>query len=101
MSKNENVFPILFNQFSSEVRFAFNSEKISRMLLNKASKHSLWVQAISKKSQIACKNNIIEIKIPFEDLNISENEFSFCIVDSTNELINDVYPQDILININL
>ncbi|MBQ8635217.1 hypothetical protein IJ425_03595 [bacterium] len=101
VNKNENVFPILYNQFSREVRFVFTNEKISRMFLNKASNHGLWVQTISKKSQIACKNNIIEMKIPFEDLEIENNELSFCIVDSTNELINDVYPQDILININL
>jgi len=35
-----------------------------------------------------------------EDLGAKEDELSFCIIDSTNELINEVYPQDVLIDIH-
>ena len=53
---------------------------------------------MSKKSKIAY-NDVIEAKIPFEDLEIKSGECSFCIIDSTNELINEIYPQDNMISL--
>ena len=54
---------------------------------------------LSKNSKIAYKD-VIEMKVPFEDLGFDEHNFSFCIIDSTNELINEVYPHDVMITIN-
>lgn len=98
VNKNENIPPILFNQFSRELRFVFDNKNISRMFLNKACANGLWSQIVSKKSQIAYRNNVIELKVPLKDLKIFNKEFSFCVIDSTNELINEVYPQDTLIS---
>ncbi|MBQ9149948.1 hypothetical protein IJX73_03355 [bacterium] len=98
VSKNENIYPILMNQFSREVRFVFDSNKISRLFFNKSCQYGLWSQMLSKKSKIAYKE-VIELKIPFEDLGVKKYGFSFCIIDSTNELINEVYPQDVVISI--
>ena len=100
VNKNDNsIYPILMNQFSREVRFVFDSNKISRLFFNKSCPYGLWSQMLSKTSKIAYKD-VIELKIPFEDLGITEKEFSFCIIDSTNELINEVYPQDVMIELN-
>lgn len=99
VSKNDNaIYPILINQFSREVRFVFDSNKISRLFFNKSCAYGLWSQMLSKNSKVAYKN-VIELKIPFSDLGLEEGELSFCIIDSTNELINEVYPQDVLINV--
>ena len=99
VSKNDNnIYPILMNQFSREVRFVFDSSKISRLFFNKSCPYGLWSQMISKKSKVAYKE-VIELKIPFEDLGILTDNISFCIIDSTNELINEVYPQDVLIDV--
>lgn len=98
VNKNENIPPILFNQFSRELRFVFDNRNISRMFLNNACANGLWSQIVSKKSQIAYKNNVIELKMPLNDLGIFNKQFSFCIIDSTNELINEVYPQDTMIS---
>ena len=98
VSKNENIYPILMNQFSREVRFVFDSNRISRLFFNKSCQYGLWSQMLSKKSKVAYKE-VIELKIPFEDLGVKNNGFSFCIIDSTNELINEVYPQDVVISI--
>lgn len=99
VSKNDNIYPILMNHFSREVRFVFDSNRISRLFFNKSCQFGLWSQMLSKKSKIAYKE-VIELKIPFEDLGMKYNELSFCIIDSTNELINEVYPQDVLISFN-
>ena len=58
----------------------------------------LWTQILSKDSKIAY-NEVIEMKIPFSDLGAIDREISFCIIDSTNELINEVYPQDVMIDV--
>ncbi len=97
VSKNDNFYPILMNQFSREVRFVFDSKRVSRIFFNKACPYGLWSQMLSKKSKIAY-NDVIDLKIPFEDLGVENLDFSFCIIDSTNELINEVYPQDVMIS---
>ena len=43
--------------------------------------------------------DIIELKIPLKDLDAFDCNLSFFIIDATNELINEVYPQDVLINL--
>ncbi len=102
VNKNENnVCPILKNQFSHELRFVFNSKYISRIFLNKAGEYNLWNQVSAKKSSIFYKD-VIELKISFEDLEIlpeNKKHLAFCILDVTNELINEVYPQDVLITV--
>ena len=98
VSKNDNVYPILMNQFTREVRFVFDSNRISRIFFNRAHQYGLWVQMLSKDSKIAY-NDVIEMKIPFSDLGVVDREISFCIIDSTNELINEVYPQDVMIDV--
>lgn len=99
VSKNDNIiYPILMNQFSREVRFVFDSNRISRLFFNRSCPYGLWSQMLSKKSKIAYKD-VIELKIPFEDLGVEQGNLSFFIIDSTNELINEVYPQDVLIDV--
>ena len=99
VSKNDNsIYPILMNQFSREVRFVFDSNKISRLFFNKSCPYGLWSQMLSKKSKVAYKD-VIELKIPFEDLDVKADSVYFFIIDSTNELINEVYPQDVLIDV--
>lgn len=99
VSKNENtIYPILMNQFSREVRFIFDSNRISRLFFNRSCPYGLWSQMLSKKSKVAYRS-VIELKIPFDDLGAEGGNLSFFIIDSTNELINEVYPQDVLIDV--
>ncbi len=100
VSKNDNIYPIIKNQFTREIRFVFDNKRISRIFFNKACAWGLWSQIVAKHSKIAYKN-VIELKIAFEDLEFVNKEFSFCIMDATNELINEVYPQDILVDLKV
>ena len=98
INKNDNIYPILKNQLSNEVRFVFDNQKVSRLYFNKAIGWGLWNQLLAKSSKIAYRD-VIELKISLEDLDISGGNFSFFIIDATNELINEVYPQDVMINL--
>lgn len=101
VNKNDSIYPIIKNKFSNELRFVFSDKEVSRIFLNKAQSWGLWGRMSSKKSEIKFKD-VIELKISFEDLGFDMNrtkEFAFCVLDATDELINEVYPQDVLINL--
>ena len=101
VSKNENViYPIIKNSFSHEIRFIIDNKRISKMFFNKACPWGLWSQVVSKNSKIAYKN-AVELKIPIADLGAKSGDLSFFIIDATNELINEVYPQDVLISLGV
>ena len=100
VNKDENFYPIIKKHFSNELRFVFDEKNISRIFLNKAISYGLWYQNTAKKSKIAYKD-VIELKIALEDLAFETKEFSFCVIDASNELINEVYPQDSMINIKI
>lgn len=101
VNKNENIYPIIRNKFSHELRFTFDAKSISRIFLNKALEFNLWSQIPSKNSNLVYKD-VIELKIAFSDLgfdSFSKKTLAFCIMDVTNELINEIYPQDVLITL--
>ena len=101
VNKNENIiYPIIKNGFSHEIRFVIDSKKVSRMFFNKAIGWGLWSQVLSKGSKIAYRD-VLEIKVPLKDLQAGNGNTSFIVVDATNELINEVYPQDVLINLGV
>lgn len=102
VNKNDNIHPVIKNNFSNELRIIFNQKEVSRIFLNQATKNNLWKKASPKKSFVNYKD-IIELKISFEDLNITPDtkDFDFCILDITDEIINEIYPQDVLINVKL
>jgi hypothetical protein len=101
VSKNENmIYPIIKNGFSHEIRFVIDNQKVSKIFFNKASQWGLWSQVISKDTKIVYKD-VVELKVPLKSLDISSGNLSFFIIDATNELINEVYPQDVLINLGV
>jgi len=101
VSKNENIiYPIIKNSFSHEIRFVIDNKKVSKIFFNKSCQWGLWSQVLSKGSKIAYRD-VVELKIPLKDLDAQNCGLSFCIIDATNELINEVYPQDILISLEV
>ena len=98
VSKNENsIYPIIKNHFSHEVRFTVDSKKVSRIYFNKSCPWGLWGQTVSRDAKLVYKG-IAELRIPFADLDFTKGSLSFFVIDATNELINEVYPQDVMIN---
>lgn len=55
---------------------------------------------LMKHDEYAYKD-VIELKISYKDLGLEENTpVEFCVVSATNEVINEVYPQDVLLTLN-
>jgi len=100
-SKNEQFYPVLRNHFEKEVRFAFNKDSIFGIFAGKAAPWGLWSKIISKNLKANFENNIIEMKLSKSDLKINKDNVLFLIMDTSNGFINEIYPQDSLINLKL
>lgn len=101
IGKNENaIYPIIRNQFSFELKFSLDMNNVSKVTLSKALPWFLWSKAISKRAKILY-NDVVELKIPLEDLEAKNCNLSFVVVESTNDLINEIYPQDTLVELDI
>lgn len=99
VSKTENIYPIIENQFTHEVSFSFNDTEMLPLDLAKATFGGLWISQLLKRVNYAYRDTI-EIAISFEDLGIQEGEsVEFCILAATKGVLNEVYPQDVLLTL--
>ena len=99
-SRTENIPPILENQFGYELMFSFNEHEIIPPQLLKASYGGLWQLQLIRKVSFAYKDTI-EVAISFDDLGMTEkgDRVDFCIITGSNGNINEVYPQDVFLNL--
>lgn len=100
ISRTNNIYPTLKNSFSHEVMFAFNKKDLLPPVLCTAVQGGLWKMVLMKHDKYAYKD-VIEIKISYKDLGLEKNSpVEFCVVSATGEVINEVYPQDVLLTLN-
>ena len=99
VSKTENIYPIIENQFTHEVSFSFNDTEMLPLALAKSTFGGLWISQLLKRVNYAYRDTI-EISISFEDLGIAPGEsVEFCILAATKGVLNEVYPQDVLLSL--
>ena len=100
ISRTNNIFPTLKNGFSYEIMFAFNKDDLLPPITSVAMPGGLWKMVLTKHDEYAYKD-VIELKISYKDLGLEENTpVEFCVVSATNEIVNEVYPQDVLLSLN-
>ena len=98
--RTNNIFPTVKNSFSHEVMFAFNKTELLPPVLNVAMAGGLWKMVLMKHDEYAYKD-VIELKISYKDLGVEAGmPIEFCVVSASNEIINEVYPQDVLLQLN-
>ncbi len=99
-SRTENLYPVLENQFGYELKFSFNESEIISPQLLKSCNGGMWQVQLLRKVNYAYKDTI-EIALSFDDLGVTEEgeRVEFCIISGSNGIINEVYPQDILLNL--
>ena len=99
VSRTENIYPIIENQFTHEVYFSFNDTEMLPLSLAKSTFGGLWISQLLKRVNYAYRDTI-EIAVSFEDLGISPGEtVEFCIIAATKGILNEVYPQDVLLTL--
>lgn len=99
-SRTENLCPVLQFQYNYELKFSFNEHEIIPLQLLKSVNGGMWQVQLTRKVTYAYKDSI-EIAISFDDLGITEkgDVVEFCIITGSNGNINEVYPQDVLLNL--
>ena len=80
--------------------FAFNKNDILPPVLSFAISGGLWQMKLMKQDEYAYRD-VIELKISYKDLGLEENApVEFCVVSATGGIINEIYPQDVLLALN-
>lgn len=99
-SRTENLPPVLESQFGYELRFSFNEHEIIPPQLLRANYGGIWQLQLIRKVSYAYKDTI-EIALSFDDLGMTEkgDRVEFCIITASNGNINEVYPQDVFLNL--
>jgi len=99
ISKTENIYPIIENQFTHEIYFSFNENEMLPPCLAKSMFGGLWTSKLLKKVNYAYKDTI-EVAISFDDLGVNPGEtVEFCIISAANGILSEVYPQDVLLEL--
>lgn len=100
VSRTSNIYPSAKNSFSHEIMFAFNKDDLLPPVLCVAIQGGMWQMKLMKHDEYAYKD-VIEIKIAYEDLGLEENmPVEFCVVSATGGIMNEIYPQDVLLFLN-
>ncbi|MDD3237404.1 MAG: glycoside hydrolase family 57 protein [Candidatus Gastranaerophilales bacterium] len=99
VNKPDYLFPILKDGYSHELKITLFKDVKSPMQFSKAQENNLWVLQMNNNVKYAYED-IVELCIPFFDLNISPGEkIDFFIINGTLGLTEEVYPQDMLLSL--
>jgi len=99
LNKTENVCNLLKSGYTHELKLTFMANKQFPPYLSKAIKNNLWV--INMNNSVECVyDDVIKVKIPFEDLEVSYGEkIDFFMINGTFGRTEDIYPQDVWLTI--
>lgn len=99
LNKTENVGTLLKSAYTHELKYTFMQNKSFPLFFSKAMKNNLWVMQ-KNNSVESVYDEVIEIKIPFEDLGVKANEkVDFFIINGTFGRVEETYPQDLWLTI--
>lgn len=99
INKTENVSPVMKEKFHNELRVSMTEKKLYPIRFTKAIQDGLWAIQNSERIEIIYKD-VIDIAIPFEDLDVRRGDTLEFFFANTNFGIKDAFsPQDIMLSI--
>lgn len=99
INKSENVSPIMMEKFHNELRISMMDNKLYPIRLTKAIQHGLWAIQDAKDLRIAYQK-VIDVSIPFENLDVSTGEkLEFFFANSNFGIKDSFSPQDIMLSV--
>jgi len=99
INKTENIFPIMREKFHNELIVSIMDEKLYPAQLTKSMQGGLWTIQNSKDMRIEFKK-VVDISIPFEDLDVSSGEkLEFFFANANFGIKDSFIPQDVLLNV--
>lgn len=99
INKTENIFPLMREKFHNELKISMLDDKLYPPQLIKAMQGSLWALQSPKDIKIAF-DKVIDIRVPFETLEIGKGERLEFFFANANFGIKDAFiPQDVLLSV--
>ena len=96
---NDDIYPTLKEKYTNELKITFKDSNNILIQLSQAINNNLWSYNLSNNVEYNFDNNLY-ISIPFDDLNIIEDEkIEFCFITSIFDKTEEVCPQDLLLSL--
>ena len=99
INKTQNISPISMEKFHNEIQIAIRNNKLQLLRIIKSIAGDMWVLQQSKSIQTAY-DEVLDIKIPFDLLDIKEGDSMEFLFVNANYGIKDFYiPNESLLKI--
>lgn len=99
INKTENISPTMREKFHNELRISMMDNKLYPMRLTKSIPGDLWAIQDTKDVKMAYQK-VIDVSIPFDNLDISSGEkLEFFFANSNFGIKDSFSPQDILLSV--
>ena len=99
INKTENILPISKEKFHNEIQIAVCSREIQMIRLIKSIPNNLWVLQTSKDIK-SVYEKVIDLSVPFDAIDIGENEtLEFWFVNANYGIKDFFIPNDMLLSI--
>lgn len=99
INKTENVLPVSKEKFHNEIQLSVHGGELRLVRLIKAIPNNLWAIQNSKEI-ISVYDKVLDLKIPFSNLDVERGEVLEFVFVNANIGINDVFiPNEMLLNV--
>lgn len=97
VSKTEDIFQLMREKFGTEIKISFINGLLRPLQFSKAMANDLWVLQDQEQIKVAY-DNVIDISIPFDVIDIKENEMvEFFFAPADLDIMESAVPQELLL----
>lgn len=97
--KSQNISPLAMEKFHNEIQVSIRNDELRFLRIVKAIPGDMWVLENSKQIEVAY-DEVLDLKIPFETLDIEEGESLEFLFINANYGMTDFYiPNDVVLTI--
>ncbi|MGN1124550.1 MAG: hypothetical protein ACI4SM_00035, partial [Candidatus Gastranaerophilaceae bacterium] len=98
INKTEDVYPIMYEKFESEIRLSLVNGMLRPLQFSKAMQGGLWFSQNCEDTIKVAYDKVLDISIPFDSIDIGENEtLEFFFATADFGILETFIPQEILL----
>lgn len=99
LNKTEDILPLVKEKYSNEIRMTFFRKLQFSGELATANTDNLWFRQLKNNIE-SVFDEFVEVKIPFDNINIKPGEtLEFFVIQGTLGVIDDFFPRDSLLSV--
>ena len=97
LSKTEDIYQLMKEKFGNEIKISFVNGMLRPLQFSKSMPNGLWCLQSSENIKVAF-DNVIDISIPFDEIDISDGEMvEFFFAPADSEIMESAIPQELLL----